>query len=226
MNEKASSLCEYLGRLLGRIVLPTDQVSLTSGQRARIAGWLNNHGVASKKFVKMLAYPFRVETLIGEIESAPLSDQPVSRQKPSRSTAVPAGSPSLRIGIDIQQIAELFDDHVERDPKASDELKRIFTLREISYAQSRPHFRETLAGLFAAKEALRKADASLLQQCLLDLEILPDLAGKPTFPSFEISISHSGGFAIAVAAGISNGSADGGEVTSIDQPAVSFTGIN
>src|SRR5262249_30902493 len=60
----------------------------------------------------------------------------------------------LSVGIDLQVAAELIDEEAARDPKSSAELARIFSARELSYAIAKGTVRDTLAGLFAAKEAL------------------------------------------------------------------------
>lgn len=108
----------------------------------------------------------------------------------------------LDVGIDIQAIDELMAGVANRDDfKGDPELLRLFTMRELSYAQSRPGPSETLAGLFAAKEAMRKClgGASIDAEAFRALEVLPDEYGRPVAAGFSLSISHSGNFAIAVA---------------------------
>jgi phosphopantetheine--protein transferase-like protein len=103
------------------------------------------------------------------------------------------------IGIDIQSVAELIKPESRNDLKGDVELCAIFTLRELSYAEAKADPAQTLAGIFAAKEAARKADPLLLRRALTDIEILPDADGAPRLPGFAISISHSSGIAIAIA---------------------------
>jgi phosphopantetheinyl transferase (holo-ACP synthase) len=194
----AQGLAEYLARLLGRPVEVDTLVKLSSGQQARVAGWLAERGFATKRARESLASPFRAAALLGHEGGTPKPLAVVAGLK----TAAQGAPADLQIGIDIQRIDELFAATDALDPKASAELKAIFTLREISYAQSRPEVFDTLAGLFAAKEALRKCDPNLLSRALPELEVLPDTAGRPEFPGFSLSISHSGGFAIAVAAAL------------------------
>jgi phosphopantetheinyl transferase (holo-ACP synthase) len=189
----------YLGQLLGHPVAFDDWVRLSSGQQARVGGWLTERGAGIGDLRKKLSVAFQPATLIDVAGSQP---QPPSAAAP-RHLRLDAAVGHLCVGIDIQRIDELLPDSVAGDPKTLGEITAIFTLREISYAQSRPTPAQTLGGLFAAKEALRKCDPALLALPLPDVEILPDESGRPQFPGYSLSISHSGGFAIAVAAALS-----------------------
>lgn len=106
--------------------------------------------------------------------------------------AIPAG-----IGIDIEEIAAL--------PRAVDFRKEEFyklnfTPGEIAYCilQSDPY--ASFAGLFAAKEAMIKADGANRNKRFNMLEIDHSPEGKPLHPDYSLSISHAGGMALAVAA--------------------------
>src|SRR3990167_5919762 len=77
----------------------------------------------------------------------------------------------MQIGIDIVKVSRFED--------ASDKLlAKIFTEKELE--RKKP---ETLAGKFAAKEAIKKADNSLFKNWT-DVEILNDKSGKP-YPVFS-----------------------------------------
>jgi phosphopantetheinyl transferase (holo-ACP synthase) len=171
-------------------------VRLTSGQQARAGGWLVEHGITFADLRSRLSTSFQPSSLLDDAGPAVQSFPPPQSQRPK----IDGAPVNLRIGIDIQRIDELLPVDPGLDLKASSEVTAIFTMKEISYAQSRPTPLETLGGLFAAKEALRKCDAALLALPLLDVEVLPGVSGQPQFPGFTLSISHSGGFAIAVAA--------------------------
>jgi len=103
----------------------------------------------------------------------------------------------LAVGIDIESVGSFpeVSDYREDEFYASN-----FTQREISYALLRQDPRETLAGIFCAKEALCKADRACSTTPFCTLEIEHDEVGVPYFNGFAISISHANGFAIAVAA--------------------------
>lgn len=113
----------------------------------------------------------------------------------------------MKIGTDIVQIARIaklrarFGKHFER---------RILTPEEADMI----HSDETLAGFWAAKEAIAKAFGCGIgaEMGFLDIEIHKTEKGAPYFTLSEkakaihpyrdtsLSISHDGGFAIAVAA--------------------------
>jgi phosphopantetheinyl transferase (holo-ACP synthase) len=186
VSSNSQDLIGYLSRLLGRSVALDDTVQLSSGQQARVGGWLVERGFGVAELRVRLSAPFKVASLLEDAAaSIPLA------------STLPTPRP---IGIDIQHVDELLPDRLGKDLKSSSEITSIFSLREISYAESRPSPLETLGGVFAAKEALRKCDSALLALPLNELEVLPDVSGRPQFSGFAVSISHSGGFAIAVAA--------------------------
>jgi phosphopantetheinyl transferase (holo-ACP synthase) len=190
---------KYLGRMLGRSIELDAVVQLTSGQQARAASWLAERGLGGKDLRSRLSTPFRPTTFAVAQDGIPQQSPMLTVQPP----IADLNGEILRVGIDIQRVDELLPELLDRDLKSSSEVTAMFTLREISYAQSRPTPLDTLCGLFAAKEALRKCDSALLTRPLKELEILPNTVGQPEFRGFAVSISHSGGFAIAVAAKLS-----------------------
>jgi phosphopantetheine--protein transferase-like protein len=108
------------------------------------------------------------------------------------------------IGIDIEEIAAL--------PRATDFRKEEFykmnfTPGEIAYCILQPDPYASFAGLFAAKEAMVKADGANRNKTFNTLEIDHSPLGKPLHPDYALSISHAGGMALAVAAstGLSTG---------------------
>jgi len=187
---------KYLGTMLGRSIELNAVVQLTSGQQARAASWLAERGLGGEDLRSRLSRPFQPTTFALARDAIPRQ----SSMKTVRPSTADFSVEGLQIGIDIQRVDELLPGLHDSDLKSSSEVTAMFTLREISYAQSRPTPLDTLCGLFAAKEALRKCDSSFLTLPLKELEILPNTAGQPEFRGFAVSISHSGGFAIAVAA--------------------------
>ena len=90
-------------------------------------------------------------------------------------------------------------------------LNRFFTEREITYVRSKgKNAAATLAGLYAAKEAMTKALGTGIAFELKEIEIIHDPQGRPEYvlsgraaelgagDSFFLSISHDGGIAGAV----------------------------
>jgi phosphopantetheine--protein transferase-like protein len=190
-------LVDYLKRLLGRNIGLDDWITLSSGQQARTAAWMADRIAVPEDLRARISVPFQ------PIKVLAVGDDRVEAQVVNASTTAVSSSfvdSSLSgIGIDIQSVGELVPNELLGDPKSSSELTQVFTLREISYAQSQPSVAETLTGIFAAKEAIRKCDSRLMSLPLLQIEVLPEPRGRPCYPGFALSISHSGGFAIAVA---------------------------
>ena len=105
------------------------------------------------------------------------------------------------IGIDIESIDSL--------PKTSDFRNEgfytdNFTEREIAYCILQPHNYASFAGLFAAKEAIVKANDKYKNYKFCQLTISHNSQGKPTFDGLDISISHTNDLAIAIAISIEN----------------------
>jgi hypothetical protein len=180
MNE--ADTIEYLSRLLNRPVTPEMSLSLTSGQRARFLGWIERAGASPDLLRGVLSRAFSVRQLLGQAHAAEPSG---SGADTASAIAPPAGTPSAGsfagVGIDIQRVAEIlpYDDAFDFG------------------SASAPV--QTLGGLFAAKEAIIKADAARSSLKLCDIEVLPDERGVPTHEGFQLSVSHSGEYAIAVA---------------------------
>jgi phosphopantetheine--protein transferase-like protein len=100
------------------------------------------------------------------------------------------------VGIDIEEVAAL--------PRVADLRKESFytqnfTPAEIAYCilQADPY--SSLTGLFAAKEAIVKADGQYRNRPFNTMEIGHSAEGRPEFPGIGLSISHAGGMAVAVA---------------------------
>lgn len=112
-------------------------------------------------------------------------------------------SRGLMIGTDIIEIAR-----VEEAAKKKGFLERIFTPREMEYIQSKNNAPQTIAGLFAAKEAVVKALGTGFSRGVAhkDVEITHTESGAPEVnfkgsPEVKIfvSISHCREYATAAA---------------------------
>lgn len=84
----------------------------------------------------------------------------------------------LGIGTDIVDIKR-FVRTVEK--RGDSFLKRIFTEKELAYAENKKFFHEHMAGKFAAKEAVKKAlpDGVRIGLNWSEIEILNSSDGKP-----------------------------------------------
>jgi phosphopantetheine--protein transferase-like protein len=102
---------------------------------------------------------------------------------------------SSGIGIDIEETDSM--------PRASDFreeafYKMNFSSSEIAYCilQADPY--ASFAGLFAAKEAIVKADNAYKSRAFNSIVIEHTAVGKPIFHDFDLSISHTRTTAVAV----------------------------
>ena len=100
------------------------------------------------------------------------------------------------IGVDIEQIKEFkYVDNFTSDQFYIEN----FSKDEISYCINKPNKLQSFAGLFAAKEAIVKADNDYKGLNFNQIIISHDPLNKPMFEGFVISISHASDYAIAVA---------------------------
>ncbi len=107
----------------------------------------------------------------------------------------------MKLGIDVVAVERLRT-VLERSPNFA---RRFFTDDEIAYCRRAPDPSVRFAGTLAAKEAVVKAArAAPIATSARHVEIVRDRRGAPHAEfrgrRVEISISHDGGFAIAVAA--------------------------
>ena len=112
----------------------------------------------------------------------------------------------MKLGIDIVDIRRFLDYSNKSDIR----LSKWFTVDELNYCFSRTPSSNSLAGKFAAKEAVIKIliNQGINMTHLKEIEILNDANGKPFVNSslledinakLKISISHDGNSAIAIA---------------------------
>ena len=186
-------ILEYFSGLLNKPVDGSAFLALSSAQRVRVYAWLTERNIIFNE--DLLNQQFTVNELINK--TLPLVDLGALNLNPTSHESKVNFSSSLNVGIDIQEVKELFPHKLPPDPKSDAELLKIFTLNELSYAQSKHDPEVTLTGIFSAKEAIQKA--SNIKLILGDIEVLPDENGRPFHKGYALSISHSGGYAIAMA---------------------------
>lgn len=120
----------------------------------------------------------------------------------------------LDIGVDIVEIDRI----KEALTKNERFLNKLFTKNEIEYFNSKNFKVETIAGNFAAKEAISKAIGTGIRNFnFSDMEILRNDLGKPVVKTYnnlkqicidfnvldiKVSISHSNKYAVANAIAI------------------------
>lgn len=136
--------------------------------------------------------------IFGDLSGGSAAGGPVPDSIPAQQPATgEAGDEPLSMGIDIESVGSL--------PKVADFrrdefYKQNFTPQEMAWCILQPEPVESFAGLFAAKEALVKADNSLREKPFNQIAIGRSPQGKPLYPGFTLSIAHANGTAVAVAA--------------------------
>ncbi len=122
----------------------------------------------------------------------------------------------MTIGLDIVHMNR-FTDHISDDDPF---LRRIFTEQELALVPAGPRRALRLAGRWAAKEAVAKALGCGFGEQLTfrEVEILRNDKGAPTVqladaaatrhnhPTLQVSITHDGDYAAAVAVCMTSGS--------------------
>jgi phosphopantetheine--protein transferase-like protein len=192
VNIKKNIAKNYFSKLLNSNIDENTILSLSSSQKARAHTWLKNNKLNADHL--LLNDSFNLQQLIDEA-SFDSKKNVLSSQK--KATKESTNFESNYIGIDIQNISELFPEGVKEDLKSDPELLDIFTTKELTYAQSKKNQLQTLTGLFAAKEAVQKSSED--KRNLIDIEILPNEDGKPQTFGFLVNISHSKDYAVAIA---------------------------
>lgn len=160
----------------------SDLANLTSIQRARLMSWMESENI-NTDILNNSTLDFKYNDYI---------------KNDSEDINHPINSQSCFIGTDIQSIDELFL-NISGDIKSNSEFTNIFDETEIVYAESKRNTQETLAGIFAAKEAILKTGLYKNYQNLNEIVITHNEDGMPLFQNFSISISHSNNIAMAVA---------------------------
>lgn len=182
--EKLDLLRSYILKLVGEDIYEVDEISLSSAQKSRIASWCEDNHIETP-----------------DLNSKSFWKNPITSSKENtiiyKSKNLSPGNTGISVGIDIQKISELFPEK-ENISKNDDSLLGIFTKNELSFAESKEFPRDTLAGIYAAKESIFKClNAHNKNWSEIEIKYKDN---KPIHDGFAISISHSGDFAIATAA--------------------------
>jgi phosphopantetheine--protein transferase-like protein len=119
--------------------------------------------------------------------SLPVSDTAFTAVMPASDAAV---------GIDAEDIHAM---PVVPDYREDEFYTMNFSAGEIAYCILQANPLASFAGLFAAKEAIVKADESYKNRLFNTIIIDHQAGGKPLHPGFVLSISHTGNLAVAVA---------------------------
>lgn len=155
----------------------------------RMYAQLANEGVAVKDYTaiktfgQLMAGVNGKELAVTVIETIPVVPSSINTNE-------------LPVGIDIENISSM---PVVNDFREDAFYTMNFAPAEIGYCilQTNPY--ASFAGLFAAKEAMVKADNAFKNKPFSSIVIdhLPE--GKPVYPGFQLSVAHTNDTAIAVA---------------------------
>ncbi len=196
-------LLAFLSRLMGESVEAGSRIAFSSTQRARLVAWLNDNGHPTDfgrfksnliSVADILAPGGDIEPQINPHPPKPLAPAPTASPLPRATTSAGA---AIGLGIDLQAIANLPE---TSDYRADSFYARNFTDRELAYCIQQNDPRQSLCGIWAAKEAVVKAGAAAATPTgeYREIEIGHDANGAPIFPGCLISITHEAGLAAAV----------------------------
>lgn len=189
MDGRNHDLNKFLSNLLNREIDGKSRISLSSAQQLKLYVWLKEQEINFNE--NLLKGSFKSSDLMNDDHSSTIDFQNMANTYEDSISMYKVS----QIGIDIQSISEFYNGDFPIDPKADTYLKQIFSLREISYAQTRPNTLQTLTGMFCAKEAIIKCAGGEP----LDIEISHDKYGRPTNSEYILSISHSNDYVVAIA---------------------------
>ena len=195
------TLNEFIANLTGQHGLSLSQ--LTSAQKARAIAWAREEGVE----------------IDGGLTSIVSNENiPVHRGNNYESI-----SAQVKTGIDIQSIKEFFPLPVD-DLKGDKSLLNIFTMSEMTYAESKVAPLAHLTGMFALKEAIMKASNTMLEDISV-LEITHDSYGAPKHGNYTLSLSYTGDLVVALAISVSKDSSDTAEIEKIKSRLLSLESL-
>lgn len=110
------------------------------------------------------------------------------------------------IGVDLETV-----ERIKKLCASDGVMRKVFTSAEIDYAFAHTNQYERLCGFYCAKEAFAKAVGTGFRGIApIDIEVVHEESGAPRLKFYraaldavnnkkvEVSISHSGGYAVAV----------------------------
>lgn len=202
-----ANLLAFLERLLGEPVSASETIVVSSTQRARLVAWLNDHSVPAT-FDHFKSNLIRVSDLLSGSTFSPAPQDEGQRgavHSPSNGLRAGVGLQAeprhrgalMGVGIDIQRRSSMPE---VVDFRGDGFYVNNFSPRELAHCIEAGDPIMSLAGLWAAKEAIIKAGAApgQLGAGLAAVEIGHDPSGSPQYPNCFLSISHDSDVAVAV----------------------------
>lgn len=200
-----AKLLAFLERLMGESVRTTDSISMSSTQRARLIAWLNQNSVPAS-FDQLPSNRIRIaDLLIGagfSSEERPgaqigITEPDRGNWPEERSAQTRRSGSVVGLGIDIQACSSM----PQVDDFRSDAFYSAnFSAVELAHCIQQGDPLLSLAGLWAAKEAIIKSGAAAREKNvgLARIEVLHNSDGSPQYRNCLISISHDHGIAVGV----------------------------
>ena len=134
-NKKIDLLRNYILKLTDKDIFESEQISLSSAQKSRVASWCDANNIETPDLNNTSFWKSSIN----------------NKKNPKPQIEFNSNNFSgLSSGVDIQKITEFFPD-IEDFSKNDKNLLGIFTKTELSYAESKSNTRETLAGIFCCQ---------------------------------------------------------------------------
>lgn len=150
-------------------------------------------GFKVEKYIDINTYGDLLSRLNGSPVAEAVSSSP---EVGTGSVADSLSGSNLEIGIDIENVTNM---PAVSDYREDPFYKTNFTISEISYCILKPNPIESFAGIFCLKEAICKTNESLRKVPFNQIEITHTSEGKPVYPGYALSVSHTKEFATGVA---------------------------
>jgi len=189
--EIKSIIGSFLNIAAETITKSTQINKLSSVTQPRFYAELEKKGYLIKDQSQVITYGDLIKSLKGKSET--ITKLPIASIITNN---IPFNSSRSIIGIDLEHISNF---PAVEDYRTDPFYKSLFSDKEISYCIIQNNPLESFAGKFAAKEAMIKIDNTLAAIEKNKIEIRNTENGRPIVNGFEISITHSEGYAVAVA---------------------------
>jgi phosphopantetheine--protein transferase-like protein len=201
-EDNLRELVSTLGRIeRGRITAESSLAGIVGnslGMAKLDANLRSKYSISTPEIYKASTYG-ELCAVLG-IACSPSTALPLSTPSPASLMKAKCETRGVSIGVDVESIAAM---PAPVDYWEDSFYKNTFTAKEIAYAMMQASPRASFAASWCAKEALRKADASLASMDWRVLEVVHDAFGQPsiTINGVELpgtlSLSHTDEIAFA-----------------------------
>lgn len=193
-NPKLDAAIDYLSRLTGQDISADQPIGLRSVHRYALASWARQEQLQVRSSLITSGAPFSVRELLADGDALPA--HPGNDRAPIQATTPLSQAHWAGIGIDIEEVASLPE---AEDYREHHFYRDNFSPAEIAHCLLQKDMRASFCGIWAAKEAILKAELRPAASTrLIDIQIGYNEAGRPTHPGCQISISHTAHTAVAI----------------------------